>query len=46
MSNYYEYRLYQIQILVNAYGESSTFTDEVEHLKKERDKILKTLNDD
>ena len=42
-TNYYEYRLHQIEILLNAYNKESQYKDEILKLKEERDQILNEL---
>lgn len=45
MTNYYEYRLHQIEILINALlVDEDRFTDEITELKEERDSILQGLH--
>ena len=46
MSNYNEYRLHQIQILINAYMKSGDdYPDEIRKLEQERDSILQAINE-
>jgi hypothetical protein len=44
MSNYFEYRLHQIGILLHAFEEEEAFTDEYQKLLDERSEILKQLD--
>lgn len=44
MSNYFEYRLHQIGILLHAFEEEEAFTDEYQQLLDERTEILKQLD--
>jgi predicted transcriptional regulator len=44
MSNYFEYRLHQISILLHAFEKEEAFTDEYQQLLDERNNILKQLD--
>ena len=44
MTNYYEYRLHQIEILLGAYHNEKPYKDEIEKLQAERENILKQLD--
>lgn len=44
MSNYFEYRLHQIGILLHAFEEEEAFTDEYQKLIDERTDILRQLD--
>lgn len=43
MTNYYEYRLQQIEILLGAYNNEKQYKDEIEKLNEEKKDILKHL---
>ena len=46
MSNYNEYRLHQIQILLHAYNKAGDdYPDEIRKLEQERDSILQAINE-
>ena len=45
MTNYYEYRLHQIEILLHALDvDKDRFIDEISKLKEERDSILQGIH--
>jgi hypothetical protein len=44
LSNYFEYRLHQLSILLHAFEKEEAFTDEYQQLLDERSEILRQLD--
>ena len=42
-NNYYEYRLKQIEILLNAFNDDKQYKDEIDNLNNERWEILEHI---